>query len=327
MRILLAGGGGYIGSLLSEKLASKGHAVTVADLFWFGNHITNPAITILEKNIAALQEEDLSGYEQVIFLGGLSNDPMAEFDPFLNFFHNTTIPTCLAYRARRAGVRRFIFASSCSVYGLCNETWAHEDMHPRSLSPYGIAKLQAERGIEQLEDKSFSIIILRQGTVSGHSPRMRMDLIVNAMVASAMTKNCITVHNASIWRPIFSIHDAAEAFCTSVEADYSISGVFNVASENMTVGEVAHIVQEEMQRQKDLAVPIQTQMRQDYRNYRASLDRAKDILGFAPKHSVHDIVSDLIAHHDEYGDYNDERYYNIRVFEKIASTQLGKDFA
>ena len=116
MKILIAGGAGYVGTVVAPRLAARGYDVTVADLIWFGNHLP-PHIPVLRKDVMALTESDLEGTDVVIFLAGLSNDPMAEFSPALNYVHNAAAPATLAYLAKKAGVRRFIFASSCSVYG------------------------------------------------------------------------------------------------------------------------------------------------------------------------------------------------------------------
>ena len=238
MRIFIAGGAGYIGTVLAPRLAARGYAVTVADLAWFGNHLP-PEIPLVRKDVMSLTEADLAGTDVVIFLAGLSNDPMAEFSPALNYVHNAAAPANLAYLAKRAGVRRFVFASSCSVYGFTEDELWDEDSPTTTAHPYGISKLQAEAGVRHLQDSSFSVIILRKGTVCGYSPRMRLDLVVNTMFKTAMQDGRITVNNPSIWRPILAIQDAAAAYVRAVEAAPSVSGTFNVASENTTLGALA----------------------------------------------------------------------------------------
>src|SRR2546426_10801035 len=185
MRVLVAGGAGYVGSVLIPRLLDRGYRVDVVDLFWFGNHLPEQT-GVLKKDIFHLTVEDLELYDQVIFLAGLSNDPMAEYSPSKNFVFNAAAPAYLAYSAKKASVKRYIYASSCSVYGY-TENELYDETRPLSSSyPYGISKLQGEHAVMQLIDKDFSVIALRKGTVSGYSPRMRFDLIVNTMFKCAM---------------------------------------------------------------------------------------------------------------------------------------------
>src|ERR1700724_3447695 len=185
MKILCAGGAGYLGSVLIPKLLVRGYKVDVVDLFWFGNHLPRQA-GILNKDIFQLAVEDLEPYDQVIFLAGLSNDPMAEYSPSKNFIFNAAAPAYLGYIAKKAKVKRFIYASSCSVYGYTENELYDESRPTTSSYPYGISKLQGEQAVMNLMDESFSVISLRKGTVSGYSPRMRLDLVVNTMFKCAI---------------------------------------------------------------------------------------------------------------------------------------------
>src|SRR6201998_2845710 len=227
MKILIAGGAGYVGSVLVPKLLERGYEVDVVDLFWFGNHLPRET-KIIQKDIFDLTVEDLQSYQQVVFLAGLSNDPMAEFSPSQNFIFNAAAPAYLAYVAKKANVKRCVYASSCSVYGYTDNELFDETRPVSSSYPYGISKLQGEQAVMNLMDDSFSVISLRKGTVSGYSPRMRLDLIVNTMFKSAIKDRTIIINNPSIWRPILSIQDAATAYIRSIEANHKISGIFNV---------------------------------------------------------------------------------------------------
>src|SRR6476659_4822922 len=255
MRILVAGGAGYVGSTLIPKLLERGYDVDVVDLFWFGNAL--PAeVRIINRDLFDLQVSDLKNYEQVIFLAGLSNDPMAEFSPSKNFIFNAAAPAYLCYIAKQAKVRRYIYASSCSVYGY-TENELYDETRPVSSSyPYGISKLQGEQAVMQLIGDNFSVISLRKGTISGYSPRMRLDLIINTMFKTGMRDRTITVNNPSIWRPILSIEDAATAYIRAIEANPKISGVFNIASGNYTVGEVADLVRSSIQEKMDMKIDL-----------------------------------------------------------------------
>ena len=315
MRILVAGGAGYIGSVLVPLLLERGYEVDVVDLLWFGNHLP-PEVKVSKRDLFDCTAEDLAGYDQVVFLAGLSNDPMAEFSPAMNFVHNGALPSYLAYTAKRAGVQRFIYASSCSVYGYTIDQLYDEDCPVTCGYPYGISKLQGERGVLQLKDDKFSAIALRQGTVCGYSRRMRFDLIVNTMFRTAICDGQITINNPSIWRPILDVRDTARAFLRAVQASPSISGVFNVASGNYTVGQIGDMVKDEVEAATGRTVKLNLKNLQDFRNYKVTCERAKMVLGFMPKYTITDITQSLYSHLSEFGDFSTEEYYNIAVFKR-----------
>ena len=316
MKILVAGGAGYIGSALVPVLIEHGYDVVVIDALWFGNYL-QPDVKIIKKELFECPQQEFEGFEQVIFLAGLSNDPMAEFSPSVNFIQNSALPSYLAYHTKAAGVRRFIYASSCSVYGYTVNQLYDEDSPVTCEYPYGISKLQGERGVQQLNDDTFSTIALRQGTVCGYSPRMRFDLIVNTMYKTAMKEEKIVINNPSIWRPIYDIRDAVSGFLRAIQADYSISGIFNVASGNYTVGQVGDAVKDEVENVLGRKIAIDLKNIKDFRNYKVSCERAETILGFRPKYSIADIIEDLHARHEEYGDFENDSFYNIRIFKKL----------
>lgn len=320
MKILLAGGAGYIGSVLAPKLQERGYEVNVVDLLWFGNNLPKE-IKVQQKNIFDLQEKDIKGFEQVIFLGGLSNDPMAEFSPKDNFIQNASAPAYLGYISKRAGVKRFIYAGSCSVYGYTVNELYNEESPAISNYPYGISKLQGEHSVLQMIDDDFSVIAFRQGTVSGYSPRMRLDLIVNTMFKTAIEKKEITVNNPAIWRPILSIQDAASAYIRAIEANFDISGIFNIGSGNYTVGEVADRVKDAIEKDIDVSIKLNIKNIQDYRNYKVSFDKAMKILSYKPQYNVSGIVENLIDNLDKFKNFNNDNYYNIKVFKKTKLRQ------
>jgi nucleoside-diphosphate-sugar epimerase len=302
-----------VGSALIPKLIERGYSIDVVDLFWFGNHL-DPEVSILHKDLFDLQTSDLIDYDQVIFLAGLSNDPMAEFSPSKNFIFNAAAPAYLAYTAKRAGVKRFVYASSCSVYGYTENELFDEDRPVSSSYPYGISKLQGERAVLQMCDSDFSVIALRKGTVSGYSPRMRFDLLVNTMFKTAMTEGVIRVSNPSIWRPFLSIEDASTAYIRAIEANERISGIFNIASGNATVGEIADRVKASLESELGRRIGLEINRVSDVRNYKVSIERAKNILSFHPQHDIESIVHHLITNQSKCDDWDNPEYYNIRVF-------------
>ncbi len=321
MRIAVAGGAGYIGSVLIPILLEHGYEVDCYDLLWFGNHLPEE-VNVFCQDLFDCTVDQLANYEQVIFLAGLSNDPMAEFSPAMNFIHNGALPSYLAYTAKKAGVRRFVYASSCSVYGYTVGKLYDENCPVTCGYPYGISKLQGERGVMQLCDEGFSTIALRQGTVCGYSPRMRFDLIINTMYKCAMCDGQITVNNPAIWRPIIDVRDTAMAFLRAVQADYSISGVFNVAWDNFTVGDLGSTVAQAVHRLTGRQVKVHVKHQHDFRNYKVSCRRAATVLGFHPRHDVEDIVESLHARREEYGDFSRDEYYNIVTFRKLLAPRL-----
>jgi len=317
MKILVAGGAGYIGSVLTPILIEHGYDVEVIDLLWFGNHLP-VTINVVQKDLFTCKQEDLQKYDQVLFLAGLSNDPMAEFNPSMNFIYNSALPSYLAFIAKRAKVKRFIYASSCSVYGYTVNELYNEESPATCNYPYGISKLQGEGGVMQLQDKNFSVIALRQGTVCGFSPRMRLDLIVNTMFKFCMTERRVVVNNPSIWRPILDIRDAATAYLRAIQADYSVNGVYNVASGNYTVGQVGDMVKYKFEKLIGEKINIEMKNIDDIRNYKVTIEKAKTYLGFQPQYIIEDIVEHLYEHKGYFDDYDNDQFYNIRVFEKLS---------
>jgi len=317
MKILIAGGAGYVGSALIPRLQERGYTVDVIDLLWFGNQLPDD-IKVIQKDIFDLHEDELKEYDEVIFLAGLSNDPMAEFSPAKNFVYNAASPSYLAYIAKRAGVRKFIYASSCSIYGYTVNELYDETAPAISNYPYGISKLQGEEGVLKMADKNFSVICFRKGTVSGYSPRMRLDLIVNTMFKTAVQDGVITVNNPSIWRPILSMEDAISGYIRAIESADGITGVFNLSSGNYTVGEVADLVKEAVEKKMNKPVKLNIKSISDFRNYKVTTDKAVTTLSFKPKHDVVAILDSLIANLDSFKDFDNPNYYNIRIFKQLA---------
>jgi nucleoside-diphosphate-sugar epimerase len=318
MRLLIAGGAGYVGSALIPRLLERGYLVDVVDLFWFGNSLPG-GTGLLDKDIFDVTTEDLKAYDQVLFLAGLSNDPMAEFSPSKNFVYNAAAPAYLAYIAKKAGVKRYVYASSCSVYGYTVNEVYDESRPAVSSYPYGISKLQGEQAVMSLLDDHFSVVALRKGTISGYSPRMRLDLIVNTMFRTAMHEGVIRIDNPSIWRPILAMEDAITAYIRAIEAHESISGIFNIASGNYTVGDVGDLVKAEIESLLGVRVGLLIRHAQDFRNYKVGCEKAKDLLSFHPQHDVRAIVRQLIAERSKFSDWENPSYYNIRVFRALEN--------
>ena len=313
MKILVAGGCGYVGTQLVKTLKQRNHKVTIVDLEWFGN---NTGQKVINKDIFDINANDLSNFDCVIFVAGLSNDPMADFSPAKNFIYNVACPSYLAYIAKKAGVKKFVYASSCSVYGFTDDKFSTEEDLTITQHPYGISKLQGERGVLQIADNNFKVIALRKGTVCGYSPRMRLDLVLNIMLKNAISDNIITVNNPEIWRPILSIQDAVQAYVNAVEID-APSGTYNVFSDNYQIKELAEIVKNKVEKFIKKSIEIKTLNIHDVRNYKVSLEKAKKFLNFTPKYKAEEIVEDLIFNYSQFSDFDNDLYYNINTFKNI----------
>ena len=240
---------------------------------------------------------------------------MANFSPKKNFVENSAAPTYLAFLAKENKVSRFIYASSCSVYGFTNNKIMKESSLTSPMYPYGISKLQAEYSIMKMKDSDFRPICLRKGTVGGWSPRMRFDLVVNTMVKFGVTKNKLVVHNPKLWRPLVDIEDVVQAYLKSLTADLSISNIFNISQDNYTIGGLAKEIAEELS-SWNIKVSIEEHNTNDVRNYLACNQKAKSVLGFDPVKTPKDSVNDIMKNISSI-DVNDDIHYNINTFKKI----------
>jgi len=333
-KILIAGGAGYIGTVLVQELQKKGYKPDVVDTLWFGNYL-NDEINVDKINIQQLKQEQIEPYDVVIFLGGVSNDPMAEYKPAINFSENLASPAYLAYATRKAAIKtqtqkRFVYASTCSVYGYTsNNLMSESDVVPSPHFPYGISKLSGERAIMSLEDENFKPIALRKGTVGGWSPRMRFDLVVNVMTRSALINKKIIVNNPSLWRPLVDIRDVAQAYIRSIESNIDITGVYNIGYDNYTIGRLADEIKDQFS-ELEIDIKIETLNEEDLRNYKVTTEKAKKELDFVAKYSPQDSVNEIFSNlKEEAGQYyitessgekyliTDEKYVNINIFKKV----------
>lgn len=250
MRILVTGARGYLGSVLVPSLTDRGYEVEGLDAGWFEGHDFLPLGNgpWRQKDVREVETADLVGFDAVVHLAALSNDPLGERDPNLTFDINGSATVRLAECAREAGVRRFVFASSCSVYGaLAEGCVATELTPPRPLTAYARAKLQAEAGLMHLGNAAFCATVLRFATAYGVAPRLRLDLVANNLVAWAMATGEIRLQSdGKAWRPLVYVRDMASAIIAVLEAPHDLVAgrTFNVGSDenNVTVMELAHWV-------------------------------------------------------------------------------------
>lgn len=252
MKALVTGHLGYIGSVLVPMLLERGHDVTGLDSNLYegcGFGLHPPRVPTIREDIRDVGGEKLRGMDAVLHLAGLSNDPLGDLDPDLTFDINHKASVRLARLARDAGVRKFIFSSTCSVYGATGDDLVNEDVPLGPVTPYGESKARSEEDISKLATPDFSPVFPRSATAFGLSHRLRFDLVVNNLVAWACSTGRVHIKSdGTPWRPVVHIRDIAQAFIFLMEADPSTvrNGVFNVGGteENYRVRELAKIVEE-----------------------------------------------------------------------------------
>jgi nucleoside-diphosphate-sugar epimerase len=250
MKVLVTGHRGYIGAILTPMLLERGHDVTGLDSDVFrsctftGTLAETPTI---EKDIRDVTIDDVVGFDAIIHLAGLSNDPLGDYQPNLTVEINDKASVNLAALAKRAGVKRFLYASSCSNYGAAGQDFLDENAAFNPVTPYGVSKVNVERAVSPMADEKFSPTFLRASTAYGMSPRIRFDLVVNNLTAWAYTTGQVYLKSdGSPWRPIVHVEDIARAYTAALEADRDIvhNEAFNVGltTENYQIRELAEIV-------------------------------------------------------------------------------------
>lgn len=325
MKVLVVGGAGYVGSILVEELLERGYAVKVFDRLYYGGDSLKGIRGELELVVGDMRQMNASMIEDVdvvINVGGLSNDPTAEYNPKANYEMNTVATEDLAHSCKEAGINRYVFASTCSIYDFGvgtdeKDVLLDEEAEVNPKAAYSSSKYQAERRLLAMVDDDFCPVILRKGTMYGFSPRMRYDLVVNTFVKDALTKGYITIfYGGEMWRPLVNVRDAARAYIACIEADEEkVKGqIFNVVYANFRISELAFRVREAL-----AEIGVEVEIKADYgyrgvRSYRASGRKIEQVLGFKPVVSIEESVKDMVNKIKEYDcmDFDNPKYYNIR---------------
>lgn len=301
MRVLITGSQGYVGCVLAAMARGGGHDVVGADtdLFrdcTFGDG--DPGQAQMTTDIRDLGVNDLQGFQAVIHLAGLSNDPLGDLDPAVTAAINAEATVTLAAASRSAGVERFVFASSCSNYGPAGESLVAEDQPLAPLTPYAVSKVRAEQGLAALAGDSFSPVMLRSATAYGLSPRLRFDLVLNNLTAWAVAANRVRLKSDGMaWRPLVHVEDMARAFLAVLEAPREAvhNEAFNVGrtNENFRVRELAEIVREAA---PGASIEYAEGAVHDERCYRVSFDKIRErVPAFQPLRTVLDGARELAA--------------------------------
>ena len=333
-RVLLVGGCGYLGSVLANELLEQGYAVRVFDRLYYGDaglRDCRDRVELRRGDMRSVGASVLENVVAVVNVGGLSNDPTAEYDPKANHEMNTVAAKTLADLCVSHGVERYLFASSCSIYdrGVGDEARdvvLSEDAEVSPRAAYSSSKYAAEKLLLEMANDDFCPVILRFGTLFGFSPRMRYDLVVNTFVKDALSKGYLTVHyGGELWRPLLEVRDAARAIiaCLNAPRDRVVGQVFNALFTNSRISELAMRVREALGE-----IGIDVDIRPDYgyrgvRSYRVSSAKIRRVLDFQPRISVEESVKTMVGKIDQYGydDFANPRYYNIqwmRLLEEAA---------
>ena len=291
-RLLVTGGCGYIGTVLTRQLLHDGHNVTVVDTQWFGNHLEDhPNLVVLEQDIRDVEAIPLAGVDAIFHLANIANDPAVELNPELSWEVNVLAGQQLADFAVRAGVRQFIYASSGSVYGVKQEDEVTEDLTLEPISVYNKTKMVAERVLLSYRDE-MTIHCVRPATVCGLSPRMRLDVTENMLTHQALKDGRMTVFGGGQTRPNIHIEDMVRVYQHFLARPDLPSGCYNAGFENLSIIEVAELVQTE------ILTEVLVTDTGDPRSYRQNSDKLRST-GFAPAFTVSDAIADLSRSFEE----------------------------
>ena len=326
-KVLVIGGGGYIGSALIGRLLSDGFEVLLLDALHFGEQaiaevIDHPKLHLLRedfRNVEVLVSA-MRGVGSVVHLGGLVGDPACAVDESLTVDVNVTATKLIGEIAKVHGVRRFVFASSCSVYGSSDDIVNEQSrFNPQSL--YAKSKVASEVVLNALADHNFSVTNLRFATIYGISGRTRFDLVVNLLCAKAVRDGLITVYGSDQWRPFVHVDDVARAVFMVLTAPKDVVGgqAFNVGSdaENFTLGQVAELIRKQVPEAKIVADETFV----DKRNYRVSFEKIADAIGFKPSWSIEAGISQVIdvVRSNKVGHYAHPQYSNVLYLKEVGA--------
>ena len=323
--ILVTGGAGYVGAVLVPKLLRQGYRVKVLDLYLYGDHVLeavqdDPNLEQIHGDMRhrRVLERAVAGCDAVIHLACISNDPSFDLDPDLGCSINYDAFLDLVEVSKKNGVKRFIYASSSSVYGIKEEENVTEDLPLDPLTDYSRYKVLCEEVLLREREPGFAGLILRPATVCGYSPRLRLDLTVNILTNLAVNNRKITVFGGEQKRPNIHIEDVTELYVKSLEwpAEAIDGKIFNAGYENHQVMEIAEMVRAMVGEDVEIVVTPTD----DHRSYHISSEKIKRELGFVPGHTIEDAIRDLVAAFEAGkipDSLSDDRYFNIKTMQTL----------
>lgn len=310
MKVLVTGGCGYKGHVLIPKLLKRGYQVISFDIMWFGNYLEpHPNLSVIKGDIRNIDSVPLNGVDCIIHLSSIANDPCSDLDPLLTWEVSTLATMQLADKAKRIGIKHFIYASSGSVYGVKEEPQVTEELELKPISEYNKTKMVGERVLLSYEN-DMTVQIVRPATVCGLSPRMRLDVAVNLLTMQALSKQKITVFGGDQVRPNIHIDDITDLYLFFIDHP-EITGIFNAGFENISIMDIAKLVT------KYIPVDIVSTSSNDPRSYRINSDKLLSA-GFRPKKKVENAVLEIIEKYKS-GELQDEdRFYNLKWMQHIS---------
>ena len=304
MKLLVTGACGYKGSVLVPKLLNQGHEVIGLDIMWFGNFLKpHPNLKVIQGDVRDIDAIDLTGVDAIIHLSSVANDPCGDLDPQLTWEVSALATMQLADKAARVGVKRFIYASSGSVYGIKDEPQVTEDLVLKPLSEYNKTKMVGERVLLSYANDMI-VQIVRPATVCGYSPRMRLDVSVNMLTMQALTKGKITIFGGNQTRPNIHIDDITDLYIFLLGRP-DVTGIYNAGFENISILEIAQRVV------KHVPAELIVTASNDPRSYRVNSDKLL-ATGFRPKKTVENAIQEIIAKYRSGELKDEERWYNLK---------------
>ena len=330
--VLVTGGAGYCGSVLIPQLLDMGYRVTVYDILYYGCNflpLDNPSLRVVQGDIRDIEmlEPLMAGVDAILHLACISNDASFELDENLSISVNMDSFEPIVLAAKKTGVKRFVFASSSSVYGISEDPDVKEDHPLVPLTLYNKYKGLCEPILFQRTDQNFVGVVFRPATVCGFGPRQRLDVTVNILTNLAINKGNITVFGGSQLRPNLHIQDYVDLCKALLEApDERIANeIFNCGYENMSILEIAEtvkkVVSEELPDKNEIGIEVTPS--DDLRSYHINSDKVTEVIGFKPQYSVEDAVRGL-CHAFREGklpnSFDDDKYFNVRTMKKIGAS-------
>ena len=313
MKILVTGGCGYKGHVLIPKLLARGYEIIAFDLQWFGNYLLpHKNLSVIKGDVRDIESIPLNEVDCIIHLSSIANDPCSELDPQLTWEVSALATMQLADKARRRGIKRFIYASSGSVYGVKEELQVTEDLELKPISEYNKTKMVGERVLLSYQD-DMVVQIVRPATVCGYSPRMRLDVSVNLLTMQALSKGKITIFGGDQVRPNIHIDDITDLYLHLIDHP-EYTGIYNAGFENISIKDIGYLIT------KHVPAEILITASNDPRSYRINSDKLL-ATGFKPKKTVDDAIKEIIQKYNNNELKDEDHFYNLKWMQQTVLTK------